>query len=181
MTSHTRVLGGVDFILNLPYSLAIILLQCVRRDKSRSYQWNKDKQDASGFNGTQRPATNTNFAGQELPDNVKRQLWAALTVLSQTMPGCSTVSFIVFFIAYHVEEFHRRNSQEKFIQCVVVVFNKFSFLCQAVDWAIDLQLHQSLSKLLRFAARYNFVGLYLSACSKLFLYFILTGTPLALW
>ncbi len=67
-----------------------------RRDKSRSYQWNKDKQDISGLNGTQRPAASANHAaGQlELPDKVKRQLWAALTVLSQVMPGCPTVSLI---------------------------------------------------------------------------------------
>ena len=74
----------------------------IRRDKSRSYQWNKDKQDGSGLNGTQRPATSStnNAASQELSDAMKRQLWAALTVLSQVMPGCPTVS-LIYFIFLH--------------------------------------------------------------------------------
>jgi len=67
-----------------------------RRDKSRGYAWNKDKEAGANSN------TASNAAAVELPDSVKRKLWSALTVLSHALPGCEPVSVAVFVLVFEI-------------------------------------------------------------------------------
>ena len=81
------------FIMNkfsVIFIVAYFLLLLCRRDKSRGYAWNKDKEGGASSN------TTSNSAAVELPDGVKRKLWSALTVLSHALPGCEPVRTFCF-------------------------------------------------------------------------------------
>lgn len=72
---------------------------CDRREKSRGYVWNQDRHTPSSTPHHPSAAT-PGSAAVELPDGVKRRLWAAMTVLAQALSGCGEVSAVCVVVLY---------------------------------------------------------------------------------